>query len=804
MTQKALLLSVLILGFTSILNAAIVSVKQDGTGDFTTIQEGINAAQNAYDTVLVWPGVYCENIICNNGHITVASLHITNPNNWYIQNTIIDGNQNGTCVTMNGEPSLKVIHGFTIQNGLGNMAGGIFIDDVAGVVENCIIKMNTSTNGGGGISNSYGSGTINNCIIEQNTSRYGGGISTGNGPIWLSGTTIKYNHAYGAGGGINSGYQSSVHFNSDNKCNLYLNYGSPGTDYYKYHSAYSQSIIVDTFTVSNPDHYFIGTYDAYGNPINMVSIQLDHAYLEPVDHDLYIDPVLGDDNNSGFSIDDPLKTIAYAYIVITADSANPHSIYLANGIYSPSTNDEKLPFGTKSYVSLVGESTNSTIIDADSLSHFIAGYGMKKSISIENITFQNCVNGIYIRQTECVVISDVILKNGGSYTNLEFGNIDSLVIRNTRVKNLKGGYALTINNWGEQTNFFSIENCIVENNSPGSIPAWQGQEGGGIEIKGSLSDTTFRSYGRIINTQINNNTRMPDPEIGDEMVSGLYVYGAVKLDVINSSIGNNILIGTNGTGVSSAIYADLNIYNSILFGNYQKELAVGYPNGFGYSTLRVYNSDIEGGETGIVNWGSNNTLFWDSDNIDDNPLWDTLAAIPYELPWNSPCVNKGSPMYEPGMEPPYIIQEDTIYKLITFEYDTIILPQTDISGNTRIVGGRIDMGAYEWQDTTMGVTKYKYQTTRLKVEVYPNPFYDNTFISFSLAEKANIRVIIYDLLGNEVKKLVETSLPAGNYNLIWAGNDDSGHEAIYGAYLVTIYADGIKLGSEKILKKSVR
>lgn len=59
MTKKALLVAVLILGITSVLNAAIVTVKQDGTGDYTTIEAGMNeSVWNSGDTVLVWPGVY--------------------------------------------------------------------------------------------------------------------------------------------------------------------------------------------------------------------------------------------------------------------------------------------------------------------------------------------------------------------------------------------------------------------------------------------------------------------------------------------------------------------------------------------------------------------------------------------------------------------------------------------------------------------------------------------------------------------------------------------------------------------------
>ena len=47
--------------FISLLLAETIEIKQDGTGDFTTIHEGIIAATDS-DTILVYPGTYYENI----------------------------------------------------------------------------------------------------------------------------------------------------------------------------------------------------------------------------------------------------------------------------------------------------------------------------------------------------------------------------------------------------------------------------------------------------------------------------------------------------------------------------------------------------------------------------------------------------------------------------------------------------------------------------------------------------------------------------------------------------------------------
>ena len=66
------LLLLLILGYNKT-TADIITVKQDGTGDFDTIQEGINASVDG-DMVLVYPGTYYENINFLGKNISLASL----------------------------------------------------------------------------------------------------------------------------------------------------------------------------------------------------------------------------------------------------------------------------------------------------------------------------------------------------------------------------------------------------------------------------------------------------------------------------------------------------------------------------------------------------------------------------------------------------------------------------------------------------------------------------------------------------------------------------------------------------------
>ncbi|MEZ5199025.1 MAG: FlgD immunoglobulin-like domain containing protein [Bacteroidales bacterium] len=783
MAKKIITGIYLILGLISVIKAEIITVKQDGSGDFTTIQAGINAASpNSGDTVLVWPGIYYEHIYFNGKHITLTGLYVSNQDPWFIHNTIIDGSNNVNCVMMSGGSDTMVINGFTIRNGSSTTGGGIYTNQATVAIKNC--------------------------IIENNYALAGGGVYLKDTQGFLSGTTIRYNYGAWGGGGIAIMFDSFITFDTMSKCNIYMNYAPNGSDIAKNPSAPDQAIYLDTLTVFNPDYHFVSSSDDYLYPQNDIELHIDHAYLQPVDHDLYVNPVSGDDNNSGTSPDDPLKTIAFAIMLIKSDSLNPHNIYLANGIYSLSTNGEKLTMGTRSYISLIGDNPDSTIIDGENTFWIMRGLGLMREYSIENITFQHGREGIYFERNDNVTIKNVTVRDGGNEVSagLTMGNVDSINLKKIVLTNLVTTGVLVCVNGDPQVRSFKMEDIIADYNFPGNNPLQSGMTGGGVGIGGNhFYPTTYSYYGTVTNLKVTNNLQIIDPMWG---TGGSIAFGTdnnSKTNLVNSTIGYNTIRVETGSAVGVVAGSELNIYNSIFYGDSLLELSLGHPQIYNDPSIcRVYYSNIEGGEENVKNWNGINTLVWGPGNIDSDPLWDTTAAIPYALPWNSPCVNTGTPMYEFGMSPPYIIQEDTLFKLITFDYDTIVLPQTDLAGNPRIVGGRIDMGAYECQDTTTGITNTKNQISRLKVEAYPNPFYANTSISFQLNEKTDLQTIIYDLKGNEVKRLMDASLPSGKYNLTWAGDDNSGVKVENGIYLVTVYSKGIKQTSEKIIKNSLR
>lgn len=66
---------------------------------------------------------------------------------------------------------------------------------------------------------------------------------------------------------------------------------------------------------------------------------------------------------------------------------------------------------------------------------------------------------------------------------------------------------------------------------------------------------------------------------------------------------------------------------------------------------------------------------------------------------------------------------------------------------------------------------------------YPNPFNPETTISFSTRETNEVtEIIIYNIKGQKVKKLLNEKLSAGDHSAVWNGKDESGKSVASGIY----------------------
>jgi len=244
-------------------------------------------------------------------------------------------------------------------------------------------------------------------------------------------------------------------------------------------------------------------------------------------------------------------------------------------------------------------------------------------------------------------------------------------------------------NWGggaikNDTSHPIITGCIFKDNFTGQ-PSSSSSRGGAIdneEASPAITNCAFignsADYGGaisnwmggcspiIINCVFSNNSA----EYGGVMwISNYHQIG----DGSHPELANCTLAGNSAAygkslacteGFATIIPSDIQITNCILWdGGNEIWNADG-------STITVGYSDVQGGESEVYDPCS--SLVWSSGNIDSDPCFVDPDNDDYHLLPDSPCIDTG--------DPNYVAEPD----------------ETDFDGNPRVIGDRIDMGAYEF------------------------------------------------------------------------------------------------------------
>ncbi len=81
---------------------------------------------------------------------------------------------------------------------------------------------------------------------------------------------------------------------------------------------------------------------------------------------------------------------------------------------------------------------------------------------------------------------------------------------------------------------------------------------------------------------------------------------------------------------------------------------------------------------------------------------------------------------------------------------------------------------------------------------YPNPFNPSTTIKYVLPKNSYVTLKIYDMLGREIKTLVNKEQNTGSYEVQWNGEDNNGNKVASGTYVYRIIA-GDYVSSKKLI-----
>jgi len=666
---------------STFIHATVLSVALDGSQPYTSIQTAINASAHT-DTVLVYPGRYYENVCFNGRNITLASLELVTGNRDYVYSTIIDANHNGTGIFVNDYETNITIQGFTVVNGTGyynsqydwTSGGGIAIGGMSG----------------------QRSARIINCHVTGNRADNGAGIVLSALNAYLSGVSIHHNSG-GIGAGIyfaGSNDQYNTVFDPDNRCSIYSNYAANGSDLY-YYNVNSVHVIVDTFTVANPWNFYASAVPQNPNISNPYIFDILNTVHQEVNHDLFVAP-WGDDNHSGHSPAEPMRSIFMAMYRIASDSENPKTVHVANGHYSPSLNGQLFPIPVKSYTRLVGESRESTVLEAEFNSNIVFVSAHTEEFHIQELTLKNGVTGLSVpyaqdyllRYIRISGLMDVRSSRGINTTNargellivgVTIENISSpqivgiyggsisgnLVVRDVEMRDFVASerlMALEISPRGESE--ILVESCNIHdisNHSP------------------DVSNTLFQispydSYGTRLRIEIKNSAFYDNYQ-------AKYSQMANTRSLNDTLFISNCTFAGNSGGSSTIAVQGTSVLTNNIFHNPAMNTQIWIPNyissGINSHTTLRYNN-ILGGASGVSNSTSVNPLIWGEGNTAYDPLFSYEGNRPYTLSPESPLIDSGwqAAFSEPGL---------------------------DAGGNERLWDGDgdglaiIDQGAYEYQ-----------------------------------------------------------------------------------------------------------
>ena len=150
------------------------------------------------------------------------------------------------------------------------------------------------------------------------------------------------------------------------------------------------------------------------------------------------------------------------------------------------------------------------------------------------------------------------------------------------------------------------------------------------------------------------------------------------------------------------------------------------------------------------------------------------------------------------------LDEDTrvqpVNKQLKFQFKKLMDSDTEVEWN-------IDMRNRSGLITQTFSQSYQFNTIAPLPEVYalhqnyPNPFNPTTTIRYDLPEDSNIRIVIYNLLGREVKLLANRYEAAGFRSIRWQGKDNFDRDVSAGIYFLLMETNNFTSTRKLILLK---
>jgi hypothetical protein len=103
--------------------------------------------------------------------------------------------------------------------------------------------------------------------------------------------------------------------------------------------------------------------------------------------------------------------------------------------------------------------------------------------------------------------------------------------------------------------------------------------------------------------------------------------------------------------------------------------------------------------------------------------------------------------------------------------------------------------------TTLGVKDNTIPRTLDLANNYPNPFNPTTTIRFAVPQAGPISLMVYNVLGQQVRMLAQGNVSAGYHDVVWDGKDDHGMTVQSGVYFYRLQTGSVALVKKMVMVK---
>jgi hypothetical protein len=700
-------------------------VDANGTNPVSPYTSWATAATNIQDalyyggTVLVTNGIYQYGSYSDSGNnrvyvpINETVQSVNGPAVTTIVGYQVPGATNGStairCVYLSNGTTLS---GFTLTNGATQNSGtgyggGIYCLSTSAVVTNCVITGNAAANSGGGAysgtcinctlsGNTAGSAggaysaALINCVLSGNAATSGGGSGGGGaGSSTLTNCLISGNRSAYSGSGVSGGTLVNCTVVS-NTANAGVSGGTTLKNCIVYYNSPDNGGGNLTNCCTTPLPTF-GANNIITNPPAFVNLAGGDYHLSPAS------PCINAGNNSFITnatdLDGNPRIIAGTVDMGAYEFQSPiHYVSISNTApVSPFTNWITAATNIQDAVDVAN--AGDFIVVSNGIyktgGRKVNGFALTNRVAVTKPVTVQSVNGPAVTTIQgnspigTSAIRCVYLTNGAALIGFTLTNGTTLNSGDVTYE-MSGGGLLC------ESIKAVVSNCLMIGNS-----AWNGGGAEGGTLNGCTIMRNTASYGGGVYGYYN-------PAFEGSTISNLLNNCIVVSNYATShgggafgSILNGCLLSSNSTGLytgGGAAYSTLN--NCLVFSNSSSAYQGG---GVSYSSLTnctlignhagsyggalfstldnciiYYNSGGSSANQGscTMNYCCITPLPGGSFNFTNAPLFVNLTND-FHLQSNSPCINSGNNAY--------------------------VGTNIDFDGNPRIVGGTVDIGAYEFQ-----------------------------------------------------------------------------------------------------------